>query len=92
MKHLAYQQCSRNPNQFTLCVYQAENKSLSRLASLATPYPKIFFVRVRRNRQVISMKTNLGVIVKGPEAQAELLNKFYYTVFRPDNGQPNPIP
>ncbi len=53
--------------------------------------PSAALPHVRRNcqlsRQMISLKTDLGVIVKEHEAQAKLLNEFYDTVFRPDNGQ-----
>ncbi len=42
------------------------------------------------SRQILSLKTQLDLIVKKPEVQAELLNEFYYTVFRTDNGQPIP--
>ncbi len=106
MKHLAYQRYSQNPNQLTLNVYQAESKSLSRLmrlprrkyeiaiASSTTSNPKVIFAHVWRNRQlscqIISLKTDLGVIAKEPEAQAELLKEFYGAVFRIDNGQPTP--
>ncbi len=86
--HLVYQQYSRNLYQLTLNVYQAESKSLSRLmrlswrkyetaiAFLAIYNPKVFFVHVRRNRQfsrqIIFLKTDLDVIIKESEAQAEL--------------------
>ncbi len=95
MKQTAYQQNSRNPFQFTLNVYQAESKSLSRLmrlsrrnyetgiASLATSNRKVFFAHVQLSRQ-----TDLGVIDKELEEQAELLNEVFDTVFRPDSGQP----
>ncbi len=36
------------------------------------------------------MKTDLGVIAKEPEAQAELLNEFYDDVFCTDAGHPIP--
>ncbi len=61
---------------------------------MATSNPKVFLAHVRRNRQlnrqIISLKTDLGVIVKEPETQAELLHEFYYAVFRNDAGQPSP--
>ncbi len=41
---------------------------------------------------MISLKTDLGVILKEPESQTELLNEFYDTVFRTDNGKPIPVP
>ncbi len=100
MKHLASQQYSQNPYQFTLRVYQAGNKSLSRLmrsskrkyetgiASLARFNPKVFFAHVRWNRQLNRQIISLGVIVKEPEVQTELLNEFYDAAFRTDNGQP----
>ncbi len=51
------------------------------IASLATSNPKVFFAHFRRNlqlsRHVVSLKAHLGVIVKKPEAQAELINEFY---------------
>ncbi len=36
------------------------------------------------------MKTDLGVIAREPEAQAEILNEFFDAVFRTDAGQPIP--
>ncbi len=64
------------------------------IASLATSNTKVFFAHVRRNRQlnrqIISLKTALGVNVKEPEMQAELLNEFYDAAFGTDNGQPFP--
>ncbi len=39
----------------------------------------------------LSCQTDLGVIVKELEEQAELLNEFFDTVVRPDSGQPIPI-
>ncbi len=77
-------------------MYQAESKSLPRLMRCvqATSSPKMFFASVRRNRQlshqIITLKTDLGVIVKVVEAQAELFNEFYDAVLRTDLGQPIP--
>ncbi len=41
---------------------------------------------------MVGLKTKAGVMIKEPEAQAELLNEFYDSVFRPANGQPIPTP
>ncbi len=61
-------------------------------ASLTVSNPKVFFAYVRRNRQlsrqILSLKRDLDAIVKEPEAQAELLNEFYVSVFRTDNEHP----
>ncbi len=67
----------------------------SRYRILGNIQSKVFFAHVRRNSQlshpIISLKTDLGVTVKEPESQAELLNEFYDTVCHPDNGQPIPL-
>ncbi len=42
------------------------------------------FEIVNSPHQIISLKTDLRVIVKESEAQAELLNEFCDTIFRPD--------
>ncbi len=53
----------------------------------------MFVAQVRRNRQlsrqIISLNTDMSVIVKQPEAQAELVNEFFDTVLH--HGQPSPI-
>ncbi len=101
MKHLTYQLCTQNPDLFTIHMYKSESKLFLHLmrssrrkyetviTSLATSNPKVFFAHVRRNRHV-TLKTDLGVNIKESEEQAELLNEFYDTIFRPDNGQPIP--
>ncbi len=69
------------------------------IASLSTSNAKVLYFHDRRNRhrshQTVTLKTDLGVVVNEPEAQAELLNKFHDSAFHPDNGKPNsalPIP
>ncbi len=56
--------------------------------SLATSDPKMFFVYVRRNRQrsrqIMTLKTDLWVIVKETEVQAGHCNELYNAVFRTD--------
>ncbi len=51
-------------------------------------------VNVRRNRHlkrhIVTLNTDVGVIVKKPDAWAEILNEPYDTVFRPDIEQPFP--
>ncbi len=58
------------------------------ITSLATSDPKMFFVHVRRNqqrsRQIMTLKTDLWVIVKEPEVQAGHCNELYNDVFRTD--------
>ncbi len=64
------------------------------IESLAKSNPKVFFAHVRRNRQlsrqITSLKTELGVIFKELEAQAEIFNEFYDAVLCTDLGQPIP--
>ncbi len=42
--------------------------------------------------KIVTLKTDLTVIVNEPKTQAELLNEFYDAVFRNDAGQPIPTP
>ncbi len=58
------------------------------ITSLAASDPKMFFVDVRRNRQrsrqIMTLKTDLWVIVKEPKVQAGHCNELYNDVFRTD--------
>ncbi len=64
------------------------------IASLATSNPNVYLDHIHQlinhqlSHQIILLKTELGIIVKEPEVEAELLNAFYDAVFRPDNVQP----
>ncbi len=73
---------------------KSRRKYVKQLALKAKAQPKLFFTHVRRNRHlkknIIGLKDNEGETIFTPSAQAELLKKFYSSIFRKDNARPTP--
>ncbi len=72
----------------------SRRKYEKQLALKAKTQPKLFFAHVRRNRHlkknIIGLKDNEGETIFTPSAQAELLEKFYSSIFREDDSRPTP--